>query len=61
VAAFDVYDGSGGQNREFAFAYLVRAVTPGDYKVPAPTIEDMYKPNYRGRGAVGKTHITAAE
>jgi alpha-2-macroglobulin len=61
VAAFDVYDGSGGQNREFTFAYLVRAVTPGDYKVPAPTIEDMYKPNYRGRGAVAKTHITAAE
>ena len=61
VAAFDVYDGSGGQNRDFTFAYLVRAVAPGDYKVPAPTIEDMYKPNYRGRGAVGKTHITAAE
>jgi uncharacterized protein YfaS (alpha-2-macroglobulin family) len=36
-------------------------VTPGDYKVPAPTIEDMYKPNYRGRGAAGKTHIAAAE
>ena len=37
VAAFDVFDGSGGQNRDFTFAYLVRAVTPGDYKVPAPT------------------------
>ncbi len=44
----------GGQNREFAFAYLVRAVTPGEYKVPAPSIEDMYKPNYRGRGAGGQ-------
>jgi len=60
VAAFDVYDeNSGNQNREFAFAYLVRAVTPGDYKLPAPSIEDMYKPTYRGRGAAGKTQIEA--
>ncbi|WP_162917658.1 alpha-2-macroglobulin family protein [Dongia deserti] len=62
VAAFDVYDeGSGGQNRDFTFAYLVRAVTPGDYKVPAPTIEDMYKPNYRGRGSTARTQIGMAE
>lgn len=62
VAAFDVYDErSGGQNRDFAFAYLVRAVTPGDYKVPAPVIEDMYKPTYRGRGSTAKTQIAAAE
>jgi uncharacterized protein YfaS (alpha-2-macroglobulin family) len=60
VAAFDVYD-ENNDSRNFTFAYLVRAVTPGDYKVPAPTIEDMYKPNYRGRGAAGKTHIAAAE
>jgi uncharacterized protein YfaS (alpha-2-macroglobulin family) len=62
VAAFDIYDeNGGGQNRDFTFAYLVRAVTPGDYKLPAPTIEDMYKPNYRGRGAAGRTQIGAAE
>jgi uncharacterized protein YfaS (alpha-2-macroglobulin family) len=62
VAAFDVYDEqSGNQNRDFAFAYLVRLVTPGDYKLPAPTIEDMYKPTYRGRGAGGKVQIEAAE
>ena len=62
VAAFDVYDeDSGDQNRDFAFAYLVRAVTPGDYKLPAPSIEDMYKPTYRGRGGAGKTQVEAAE
>jgi hypothetical protein len=61
VAAFDVYDeDSGDQNRDFAFAYLVRAVTPGDYRVPAPAIEDMYKPTYRGRGAGGKLTVEAA-
>jgi uncharacterized protein YfaS (alpha-2-macroglobulin family) len=62
VAAFDVYDeNSGAQNRDFTLAYLVRAVTPGDYKVPAPTIEDMYKPNYRGRGSAARTQIGGAE
>jgi alpha-2-macroglobulin len=60
VAAFDVYDDD-AQNRDFTFAYLVRAVTPGDYKLPAPTIEDMYKPNYRGRGMAGRTQVEAAE
>ena len=45
----------------FTFAYLVRAVTPGDYKLPAPAIEDMYKPTFRGRGAPGRVQIQAAE
>ncbi|HEY1384319.1 MAG TPA: alpha-2-macroglobulin [Dongiaceae bacterium] len=62
VAAFDVYDAdSGAQNRDFTFAYLVRVVTPGDYRLPAPTIEDMYKPTYRGRGAGGKLTVEAAQ
>jgi uncharacterized protein YfaS (alpha-2-macroglobulin family) len=62
VAAFDVYDeDSGAQNRDFTFAYLVRAVTPGDYRVPAPSIEDMYKPTYRGRGTGGRLVVEAAE
>jgi alpha-2-macroglobulin len=62
VAAFDVYDDWGNnQNRDFAFAYLVRAVTPGEYKLPAPAIEDMYKPTYRGRGTSGKVQIGTAE
>jgi uncharacterized protein YfaS (alpha-2-macroglobulin family) len=62
VAAFDVYDEDDGrQNQDFAFAYLVRVVTPGEYKLPAPSIEDMYKPTYRGRGAGGRIAIQAAE
>ncbi len=62
VAAFDIYDEeSGAQNRDFAFAYLVRAVTPGDYKLPATSVEDMYKPTYRGRGAAGRIQVQAAE
>ncbi|MBL9034910.1 MAG: alpha-2-macroglobulin family protein [Rhodospirillaceae bacterium] len=62
VAAFDIYDSeSGASNREFNFTYLVRAVTPGDYKLPAPAIEDMYKPTYRGRGTAGRVQILPAE
>ncbi|MDD5031149.1 MAG: hypothetical protein PHH58_16900, partial [Rhodoferax sp.] len=30
--------------------YLVRAVTPGRYVVPAPFAEDMYRPEIRGIG-----------
>ena len=30
--------------------YLVRVVTPGRYVVPAPFVEDMYRPDVRGIG-----------
>jgi len=35
--------------------YLVRAVTPGTYTVPAPLAEDMYRPELRG---VGKSNLS---
>ena len=38
---------------EFRLAYLVRAVTPGTYRVPAAYVEDMYAPSLRARGAMG--------
>lgn len=30
--------------------FMVRAVTPGDYQVPPPIVEDMYRPEIRGVG-----------
>ena len=30
--------------------YLMRAVTPGDYRVPPPYVEDMYRAQRRGVG-----------
>lgn len=33
--------------------YLARAVTPGDYQIPPPLVESMYKPEIRARGASG--------
>jgi uncharacterized protein YfaS (alpha-2-macroglobulin family) len=62
VAAFDVRDEEGQViNAEFAFAYVVRAVTPGEYKLPAAAIEDMYRPERRGRGSVTRVVIGAAK
>jgi uncharacterized protein YfaS (alpha-2-macroglobulin family) len=53
VAALDLDE----SQREFAVAYLVRAVTPGEYRVPAAFVEDMYKPWYLARGALSALKI----
>lgn len=37
----------------FHLAYLVRAVTPGRFFLPAPVVEDMYRPTVTVRGATG--------
>jgi hypothetical protein len=55
VAAIDLY------NRDrFTLAYLVRAVTPGDYVMPGAVIEDMYRPGVFARTGVSKLRIIAA-
>ncbi|WP_250624333.1 alpha-2-macroglobulin family protein [Pinirhizobacter soli] len=41
--------------------YLVRAVTPGTYVVPAPLVEDMYRPAIRGIGTVAPAQLTVGE
>ena len=41
----------------FELAYLVRAVTPGTYRQPASSIEDMYRPSLRARTAMGSVTI----
>lgn len=50
VAALDLNSYS-----ESHVVYLVRAVTPGTYAVPAPFVEDMYRPEIRGIGETVKT------
>ena len=54
IAAFDI----AGDRRSFAFAYLVRAVTPGSYVLPGSFVEDMYKPEYHGRLAASRVTVT---
>ena len=46
-------------NRPFAVAYVARAVTPGDFFLPAPEVRDMYRPSVNGRGGSGRTVIAA--
>ncbi|KOR30510.1 hypothetical protein TI04_05515 [Achromatium sp. WMS2] len=56
VVALDLKSGS---SRTFKIAYMARAVTPGRYWLPPVTIEDMYKPWYRGRSGSGRLVVTA--
>ncbi len=42
-------------------AYLVRAVTPGDFVFPGAVIEDMYRPGVFARTAGGRAKIAASQ
>jgi uncharacterized protein YfaS (alpha-2-macroglobulin family) len=44
-------------NAPIRLAYIVRAVTPGEFHHPAPSVEDMYRPDYRATGATGTVVI----
>ncbi len=45
-------------DRPFRLAYVVRAVTPGTYRHPAASVEDMYRPAFRANGRTGTVRIT---
>ena len=53
VAALDLRDGQD----EFSLAYVVRAVTPGEFSYPALVVEDMYEPETTGRTALGTLRV----
>jgi len=40
-------------------AYVMRAVTPGSYLVPAIAIEDMYQPKNRANTAESRVVVVA--
>ncbi len=46
IAALELYE-----KQTHHLLYLVRVVTPGKYQLPAPCMEDMYRPEIR---AIGK-------
>ena len=58
VAAFDR---ATGDNRSITVAYVVRAVTPGTYDHPAASVEDMYRPQFSARSAMGRMEVQAVE
>jgi uncharacterized protein YfaS (alpha-2-macroglobulin family) len=41
----------------FRLAYVVRAVSPGDFHHPAALVEDMYRPGFRARSETGRVAI----
>jgi hypothetical protein len=43
--------------RDFHVAYMVRAVTPGSFALPAVEVEDMYNPRVFARSGMGKVEI----
>ena len=45
-------------DRPFELAYIVRAVSPGEYHHPAVSVEDMYRPQYRAHSATGRMRVT---
>ncbi|MCV2872206.1 alpha-2-macroglobulin family protein [Defluviimonas sp. WL0050] len=47
-----------GSDRPFRLAYILRAITPGTFRHPAASVEDMYRPDYRARTAVGQVTVT---
>ena len=58
VAAWSLdrgYQSRGIKNNAFYVVYVMRAVTPGSYLVPAISIEDMYQPIYRANTA--ESHV----
>lgn len=46
-------------NSTAKLAYMVRAVSPGNYAHPGATVEDMYRPELNARSAPGTVTVTA--
>lgn len=56
VAALDFTEDS----PTFRLAFLVRAVTPGNYELPGAQVEDMYKPRFFARQTAGRISVLPA-
>ena len=57
VSALDLTAGV----KDFTLAYVVRAVTPGEFTYPALVVEDMYDPETAGRTAIGRLSVCRSE
>lgn len=47
--------------QRFKLAYVVRALTPGRYTLPALEVEEMYQPQFRARSALQQIEIVAPQ
>jgi len=46
-----------GENSDITLAYVVRAVTPGNFTLPPAMVEDMYRPYLNARTATGSIEV----
>ncbi|WP_061933311.1 alpha-2-macroglobulin family protein [Aureimonas sp. AU22] len=46
-----------GSTERYRFAYIVRALSPGEFVHPAAIVEDMYRPERRGRTDEGRVSV----
>ena len=44
-------------DKPFQLAYMVRAISPGDYHHPAVSVQDMYRPRYRAWTGTGRLMV----
>ncbi|ORE93105.1 large extracellular alpha-helical protein [Stappia sp. 22II-S9-Z10] len=55
AAAWDL--GRGNENAPITVSYVVRAVTPGTFTLPAPEVSAIYEPAFVARGAAGSVTV----
>ena len=55
------FDRTEKDNAVFTVAYVVRAVSPGQYVLPQAYVEDMYRPDRFGRTGTGRVEVVAAK
>jgi uncharacterized protein YfaS (alpha-2-macroglobulin family) len=53
------FERSRDDSTTFTVAYVVRAVSPGQYALPQASVEDMYQPDRFGRTGTGTVDIAA--
>ncbi len=54
------WDADGKYGNAYHVAYIVRAVTPGSFALPATNVSDMYAPRVHGRTTMGRVTIAPA-
>jgi uncharacterized protein YfaS (alpha-2-macroglobulin family) len=58
---FDNDETTNTDPKTFNAAYIVRAITPGQFVLPAAVLQDLYRPPVMARTAVGGIAITGKQ
>ncbi|WP_417456141.1 alpha-2-macroglobulin family protein [Kordiimonas sp.] len=57
VAAVQLGERTGWRKSRFRVAYIVRAITPGEFVLPGTFVEDMYQPQYHAQGEATRMEV----